>query len=592
MAIFPAELFLEILPWVPAKADLLSFRGTSKRFGSLATRQAFTTISVDFDKQTALGFIALQNSHLAKHVKKVEFLGGRGSSGFYVLCLAFSSLAKFPALRMLTLRFTSRYMENDWMDLVSTDSESCSLSLLFQRRFLTAIADISTALNSLTTLNLLNLIAAESKILYTKPSFCRFISIPKHLAISVLWEEEEDDDDSFGCCGRCRMTQSEQYAPRLQRFWRDHITKDIMATVSRSRLVSLNLQSSDLVSGLACGTIMLPRLKKLSLTKVMFDLLQGSVEDFILRHKSTLKHLTLRSCPVFHTEDDRPRHLWSDIWDRLADGLDQLVSFATDKAANRYAFMQFDRDDFRYNLQMHGGKELEWEEDGPLIREDKEALDRFRSVVKTRRVTAAATFARHVQPSERFLLVSIFDVEHAQGFIALRSNDLTKLVETVEFVGKSGPDVIFLLQEDSDDEFDSESEYDSDDSEFSSREIRNGCIKVTTDALCLAFSGLDKFSALKELKLESLPNYLEKTWGDEIPDDSRGCIGHSNAHYFQQELLAAVAKTSFSFNFKLSLLNLSACFCRHHPQAAQISVIWKENMDEMYSQRTTQEVTV
>ncbi|KAJ7591643.1 hypothetical protein C8J56DRAFT_1025107 [Mycena floridula] len=442
MAIFPAELFLEILPWIPSKADLLSFRSTSKQFGSLATRQAFRTIAVDFDKKTALGFIALQSNDLAKHVEKVRFLGGRGSisdfwvhddeeyeyeyelhpdfacdacdqindcdsdSGDYIdhecpvlpsssdrlkertdaLCLAFSGLGKFPALRMLTLDFLSEYRENDWE---STDSQGCSLSLLFQRQFLTVIADNSTSLTSLTTLNLHNLIASESRILYEKPSFRQFISIPKHLGISVLWEENELRGE--GCCGRCRMesfTGHEHHAPELEQFWDDHLTNDILATVSRSHLVSLNLKSPEPIF-MACGAITFPELRKLSLTKVIFDQ-QGVVENFILRHKSTLKHLTLDTCPIYHAEYDPPPRFWSSIWDKFANELvPRLVSFGASKKVILYAFTKRAWEDGPPAiLRMHDGKRfgerfiLDEDECRDVIREDKQAFERFCSMVK------------------------------------------------------------------------------------------------------------------------------------------------------------------------------------------------------------------
>ncbi|KAJ7572534.1 hypothetical protein C8J56DRAFT_989378 [Mycena floridula] len=420
MAKFPAELFLEILPWVPVKADLLSFRSTSKQFGSLATRRAFSTIAVDFNKQTALGFIALQNSELAKHVEKVEFLGGSIDFHDYkeffdcanscdsidshshscrqaqpsrleslkdciaALCLAFSGLTKFPALGELTLKFTSEFMEDSWIhdDDYFTPGPaagrpSCSLSLVFQRQFLTAIADNSTSLTSLTTLNLINLVATGSKALYENPSFHQFLSIPKHLSISVLWEDDIDDDRQFIIHGDLDAN----YTPALQGFWQNHITKDILSSTSLSRLESLDLRSPEPILRMACGIITFPQLKKLSLTKVLFDL-QGSVEDFIVRHKSSLNHLTLHTCSIYHHEYNLPRHLWSNIWDRFADELADLVSFKlTTKAANRYAFMELVPEIFEISLQMHGGRH--WQDES-IIREDKRALECFRSMVKTR----------------------------------------------------------------------------------------------------------------------------------------------------------------------------------------------------------------
>ncbi|KAJ7575026.1 hypothetical protein C8J56DRAFT_976875 [Mycena floridula] len=140
---------------------------------------------------------------------------------------------------------------------------------------------------------------------------------------------------------------------------------------------------------MACGATTYPHLRKLFLTKVIFDK-RGIVEDFILRHKSTLKHLEVRNCPIHYNElYDSHRatsRLCSDIWDRFAGELDELRSFVTSETVHRYAFAYFHYwEDPSFGLRIHGGEELDWEEDGIRMCKDNEALERFCSAVKTRR---------------------------------------------------------------------------------------------------------------------------------------------------------------------------------------------------------------
>ncbi|KAJ7572533.1 hypothetical protein C8J56DRAFT_989377 [Mycena floridula] len=408
--IFPPELFLDILARVPAKADLLSFRLINKNIGALVTRQAFNTIKVTFDKKKALGFIALQNSDLAKHVEKVEFLGGQGSDinfydddecdyGYYsdtdyspgivkafrlvrvrkhktaaALLRGFSGLGKLPSLRQLTLDFFDRFRENHWEG--EEDPENCaSLSLLFQRHLLKVIAQNiqKSSLASFTSLKLLNLIAAPCIKLYSNPSFLQFISIPRNLTITALWAADEDGED---------FDDEDGYSARLQQFWTNHIINHILVS-SNQQLESLHLTSPEFVQ-MPCGAITFPQLTTLSLSSVIFGI-DGALERFILNHKSTLRHLTLDMCPVYHTEDASPPRFWFNIWDTFAEDL-MILSF-TLKTHIPYIFKDYD--EWQYGRESlhhtHEGEDLpvEMRDRGDIIHKDSKALTRFRLAVKT-----------------------------------------------------------------------------------------------------------------------------------------------------------------------------------------------------------------
>ncbi|KAJ7572535.1 hypothetical protein C8J56DRAFT_989379, partial [Mycena floridula] len=401
----PPELILEILARIPAKADLLRFRLINKDIGALATRQGFNTIKVDFDRRTALGFIALQSSDLAKHVEKVEFLGARGSAidfyddadcdyGYYsdtdyspgmvkefravrlkkskavaALYRGFSGLENLTGLRQLTLDFFDKFRESDWAD--DDPEDRASLPLLFQRHLLTAITQ-NVNMPCLTTLKLFNLIAAPCAELYSNPSFQQFISIPKHLTIAVLWAADEESGD---------FDDEDVYAQDLQQFWTNHIINDILLS-SNKHLKSLYLTSPEFVQ-MPCDTLTFPHLTTLSLSNVFFD----AVESLILRHKASLRHLRLDVCPISHTEDEPPPRFWFDIWDTFAEDLRLLsFTFTTDIS---YAFKDpeywtFGDSNSLYNT--HKGKELPMIEEScrDVIHQDKKALKRFRLLVKKR----------------------------------------------------------------------------------------------------------------------------------------------------------------------------------------------------------------
>ncbi|KAJ7575029.1 hypothetical protein C8J56DRAFT_1063926 [Mycena floridula] len=296
------------------------------------------------------------------------------------LCLAFSGLQEFPALRELTLDFFSDFLENDFMhaDIPEKYHRGPSMSLLFQQEFLTAIAKNvvnKTSLPSLTTLNLLNLIAAPGSAFYKEESFQRFISIPKHLNISVLWEADEEDDDLY-------EVDIPPYAEDLQEFWTKHVTGDIVRRSCNRRLESLHLTSPQFVQMPCSPIVPFAHLTTLSLSKVIFGR-QGAVEDLIVRHKSTLRHLMLHQYPIYHTRLTPPTRFWSDLLERFAR---ELVEFASVEITDTlYAFKSLE---WESGLWSHTGQLLhmcrESRQVEDVVRDDKQALESFRFVVETR----------------------------------------------------------------------------------------------------------------------------------------------------------------------------------------------------------------
>ncbi|KAJ7591644.1 hypothetical protein C8J56DRAFT_936078 [Mycena floridula] len=409
MSKFPPELFLEILAYLPVKSDLLSFRSTSKQIGSLATRSAFRKISVDFYAENALGFTALQSNDLAKHVEMVEFVGKSGPNVIFLLqeedefddsqdsinsdfssweiledcikattnalCLAFSGLDNFPALKELKLDFLPNYLEKTWGDGIPAEYRGRigpSSSHQFQRQFLATITKTSLSLNKLSLLNLLPCFCPD---LYFEPFFHAFICIPQHLEISVIWKENIDPQY------REWMIDDIVYGDRLTHFWKTNILGNVLE--QNQQLQSLNLTSPELVR-LSWDNITFPHLTDLSLTMMRLGC-KGTAEDFILRHKSTLRRLQLTKCGIYHTPADPPPRFWSDVWEGLAEEMNQLVCLTADKGL--YAT---DRDDdWNREFVTHLGEYLHlcgtpFMTSG-VIRSDREGLKLFEDVVSQRK---------------------------------------------------------------------------------------------------------------------------------------------------------------------------------------------------------------
>ena len=115
-----------------------------------------------------------------------------------------------------------------------------------------------------------------------------------------------------------------------------------------------------------------PALRFVSLVCILFNE-ETHVEDFIVRHRRTLRSLWLHSCRIaIHGPGQGPPRFWSEVFTRFADVLEELTGvFVGDgrhRQLNRYTRL-YERTGYTYLL------------DSLVRSEDEEALSKLEDVV-------------------------------------------------------------------------------------------------------------------------------------------------------------------------------------------------------------------
>ncbi|KAG9311930.1 hypothetical protein JVU11DRAFT_8191 [Chiua virens] len=85
-----------------------------------------------------------------------------------------------------------------------------------------------------------------------------------------------------------------------------------------------------------------PALETLVLENIVFDPIPSAdgIEDFIIRHKASLRRLELRSCSSYASSVDIPIRKWSTIWKRLEEELASLAEIVvSDDTHQGYALL-------------------------------------------------------------------------------------------------------------------------------------------------------------------------------------------------------------------------------------------------------------
>jgi hypothetical protein len=84
-----------------------------------------------------------------------------------------------------------------------------------------------------------------------------------------------------------------------------------------------------------------PSLETLVLENIIFDPTPSvdGIEEFIIRHKATLRRLELRSCASYTPTTTTPIRKWSAIWERLGAELVSLEELVVDDASQGYALL-------------------------------------------------------------------------------------------------------------------------------------------------------------------------------------------------------------------------------------------------------------
>ncbi|KAK7036045.1 hypothetical protein R3P38DRAFT_614246 [Favolaschia claudopus] len=327
----PSELLILILTFVEETSDLSNIRLASHTLNSLVVPLLFRTIVVTDDITSANRLISLQTAagdESRTAVQEIIFRGRRSLSDARTVFLdatskparrtraalatAFSQLgAKFINLHTIQLDFHPfRQLEKLALPPPPTHFHLLQLGLL---RALSAHPPPP----SLSSLTLINLIPTSDKIPLDEDLFHQL----KLLEISVLGDGAYNAAVLYDFWETSIASLLNHAAPRLTSLGLSSITNQHPAGV-RPRL-PFN------------STLHFPFLTNLSLINFIFapthaaDSPDNDLLAFILRHKSTLTHLTLAYCAVYGGDSmpgvyPRP---WRSIFQRLQEELTYLRRF-------------------------------------------------------------------------------------------------------------------------------------------------------------------------------------------------------------------------------------------------------------------------
>lgn len=332
MNLLPAELLQAVINEIPSPGDILNVRLVNKTLCVLATPRAFQRAPVKNTMRSVQGFHALLSSQIiARNIQEVAFRDVRESARETgvrklgpskikpdgerairdILTSAFSKLHELPKLETLTITFSPHVRSS----LSSTFLER-PLSSLTQVAILRAFTSLANPL-SLKSLTIDNLIASHSDI-HDHPAFIATFNKLAYLRITIL--------SNIG------TYVGTLYQETLSNFWSTTMQRRILAPSSASYLTCLSLHSDHefgILPQFTFSELCYPLLDTLSIRGAFFADSVG-IEDFIVRHRGTLRSLELRFCKIY-CDDDVPDRFWSQVWSRFAKELDRLTVFKAEE---------------------------------------------------------------------------------------------------------------------------------------------------------------------------------------------------------------------------------------------------------------------
>ena len=241
-----------------------------------------------------------------------EFQPYHGTCTEASLKRAFSSLIKFPFLTILRFEFYDFIHD----PLGSWDRHSC-LDCRFSYHMQHSILQTVTSNpppTSLRTLCCRNVLSDDTWLSSDPQDFRSFISVPTELDISVVSVPLKVDVD---------LTQA-------QEFWSLHLFEGVLFP-ARNTLTKLHLgsvrESSDTCLPIRLNGLCFSNLTELTLTNLIFR--KRSLEDFIMRHRTTLKCLILDRCViyVYKAQTLGFQRRWYHLWERFEQVMTELVRF-------------------------------------------------------------------------------------------------------------------------------------------------------------------------------------------------------------------------------------------------------------------------
>ncbi|KAI0317351.1 hypothetical protein OF83DRAFT_1172080 [Amylostereum chailletii] len=319
----PNELLLEVCGQVTSQHDLFSLRSANRTLHAIASPRAkFHTLHVTDTRTSAAGPVHLAKSpNIARFVKEISFQEKSffdsseiyKQAGFSSLKTAYTSLGLIPNLKHLTFDFRTDFAEQVPWTMIGLGEFVASQWLLLQWMLLEAVTGNTFPHPSLRSLKINSLLPFTHN-LYYEPEFEALVASVQHLDISALHGAETFIEEEL-----------EYFIDHQFAFW-DTFSTYILRPATALRTFA--------------------HLTSLTLCTVLFmDTVPGGregIEDCIVRHKSTLLTLKLRTCSMEvpdeleEEQDSVTPRLWADVWKRFAKELGALRGFEVMFDVNNY----------------------------------------------------------------------------------------------------------------------------------------------------------------------------------------------------------------------------------------------------------------
>ncbi|KAG1737471.1 uncharacterized protein EDB91DRAFT_477718 [Suillus paluster] len=334
----PIELISTVFQNVSATTDLLHLRSLNRSFMKLVTPHVFSKLHIKNSIQSAQNcHLIIGTASLATHIREVVY-DSRDNEHFQLppdntdssdaleiseleeaLTTAFCGITALPSIERVVLNFWPSF-------LCQSGREVCESPFWFINRQLILIHAIHHGMKTsrMTTLSLNNVIL---------PSTCYdFVtsltnSPLTHLSVSVVsnaelsaWSASKNVNGSLGAL----LPPSN---PTL---------KSLVLRSPQGAYHSLTTRLS---------SFHYPSLESLVLENIVFDHMPSAngMEEFVLRHKNTLRRLELQSCACYIPDSSTDARRWSTIWHRWAAELTSLTELVVNSDGHRYVLLDADR---------------------------------------------------------------------------------------------------------------------------------------------------------------------------------------------------------------------------------------------------------
>ena len=303
-----------------------------------------------------------------------------------LLKLAFSSLHRFPSLKKLALYFDVRYHP-----VVPYDSSGYppykvvrEIGNSHQWDILYAIGNNRNPLPEVQSFKIYGWhCSSEFSSLFDGTPIACLITSLRHLHISLPLVRPED-------------------SVSREVLWKQVVMRRLLQpAVNLESLKLFRSQAWDNKQFLDTFQVQLatyPRLTTLSLSGIVWEdgkigqggmIMPPPLEEFIIRHRGTLKKLNIGNCSINVGQKSRlPFCYWADIYKRLTDAMTELVEVEVESlfSPHESSYFYSAGDAYRPAERLRETERLEWRE------QDRLALEEFKAVVKKRRTGGGSGF--------------------------------------------------------------------------------------------------------------------------------------------------------------------------------------------------------